>query len=113
MDLKRIEDMVAYELDNSSSCRNSDWFLIMQVYRDFYDVDPTTSFYEICLMHETKKIPTFESITRLRRKLQEKDPKRYGASGRTTRLRHTLEVKFYDFLKENEKHPEGRNSITN
>ena len=110
MELKRIKDMVAWELERFPACKNSDWALIMRVYEDFYDVSPQTPFYTIAMMHDTKKLPTFESITRLRRKLQEEDPKKYGASGRTTRLRHTLEVKFYDFIKENEKHPEGRNS---
>lgn len=100
--LRTIEQKIAWELLQHPQTRESDWILMLRLYQDFYGVKATTSFSAVCLMHEEAGLPTFESVTRLRRKLQEKDPKAYGSSRKTARLRHDREVDMYDYVQGND-----------
>ena len=100
-ELRNIEQKIAWELIHHPQTRGDDWLLMMRLYQDFYGIKATTSFTSVCLMHSEAGLPTFESVTRLRRKLQEKDPEMYGASKRARQLRHEREVEMYDYVQGN------------
>ncbi len=67
---KRVEML----LRGKPSLRNSD-FLLINDYIDIYCVtSKDTSFNDVLVNHKLYKVPSFEAITRARRKVQEKYP---------------------------------------
>jgi hypothetical protein len=66
-ELKTIEQKVLWELENNPSTRGSDKMLTMAVYMDFYNMTGTTPYVDVML----SKVPSYESIGRARRKIQE------------------------------------------
>ena len=70
MKLKKLEDKVRWCLVNYPLTRNNDRYLIGAVYTHFYNVDSREPFRSILL---NDKLPSFESIGRARRKIQETD----------------------------------------
>ena len=67
-ELKTIEQKVLYELENFPQTRQSDKVLVTALYMDFYGVTAGTPFVDV--IHG--KFPNYESIGRVRRKIQEK-----------------------------------------
>ena len=68
--LKTLEQKVRYCLVQFPATRNNDRTLIGAVYAYFYNVDLLDSFLTVI---RDDKLPSFESIGRARRKIQEKD----------------------------------------
>lgn len=68
--LKRVKDMVLFELENRPETRDSDRELIRRVYEDFYGIR-NESFAEVIMRDD---LPNFESIRRNRAKAQEVRP---------------------------------------
>lgn len=67
--LKKMQDKVEYLLEKYPRTRDSDKLLIGAVYAHFYGVEVgNTSFKEVLL---NDKLPSFETIGRCRRKIQE------------------------------------------
>lgn len=88
--VKKVKEMVAWELSNRKETRDDDFLLVMRIYSDFYKVE-WTPFYEVMLNHAELNLPSFESIRRMRQKLQEEMPLVYGASGQARRIRKAEE----------------------
>lgn len=66
-ELKTIEQKVLWELENNPSTRDSDRNLVTAVYMDFYGMTEVTPFVDVMY----SKLPSYESIGRARRKIQE------------------------------------------
>ena len=77
---------VAQILRDYPRARDDDNLLIALVYRNFYNVG-AASFFEVMAEFKTLELPSPDSITRYRRKLQEEMPLIYGASGQTRKER--------------------------
>lgn len=77
---------VAEILREYPRARDDDNFLIALVYRNFYNVG-SASFFDVMADFRALELPSPESITRYRRKLQEEMPLVYGASGQTRKER--------------------------
>lgn len=70
--INKVEKVVKFVLENSKQSREDNFILVYLVYRSLYiDVNELT-FQHIMLNHKALKLPSFESITRARRKLQSK-----------------------------------------
>lgn len=84
---------VAQILSDYPRARDDDNLLIALVYRNFYNVG-AAPFFEVMADFKTLELPSPESITRYRRKLQEEAPLLYGASGQTRRERAKEEARY-------------------
>lgn len=71
--LKKLEVIVEEILRNDELTRKDDCYLILQVVRRLYPYDVGEKFETVMFNAKNKGI-SFESITRIRRKLQEKNP---------------------------------------
>ena len=68
--LKKVKDMVLFELENRPETRDSDRILISKVYEDFFGIK-NEPFFEVLMRDD---VPNFESIRRCRAKVQEVRP---------------------------------------
>lgn len=68
--LKKVKDMVVFELENRPETRDSDRILISKVYEDFFGIK-NEPFFEVLMRDD---VPNFESIRRCRAKVQEVRP---------------------------------------
>ena len=66
-DLKTIEQKALWELEHNPSTRDSDRNLVTAVYMDFYGMTEVTPFVDVMY----SRLPSYESIGRARRKIQE------------------------------------------
>ena len=64
--LKKVKDMVVFELENRPETRDSDRILISKVYEDFFGIK-NEPFFEVLMRDD---VPNFESIRRCRAKAQ-------------------------------------------
>lgn len=64
--LKKVKDMVLFELENRPETRDSDRILISKVYEDFFGIK-NEPFFEVLMRDD---VPNFESIRRCRAKAQ-------------------------------------------
>jgi len=70
--IKLIEPLVEEALITNKACRGDNFILYLYVLEKFIDLD--LSIKDVFLNHNLLGIPSLESITRARRKLQEKHP---------------------------------------
>lgn len=70
--LKELEPKVERILEKNPKTRGDNFILYVEVLEDY--VDTGFSFRSICLAHKQLGIPSLESITRARRKIQERRP---------------------------------------
>lgn len=91
-ELKRIKDMVEIILKDTPRARDDDYILIKEVYRRFCGVTKENGFFEVMDLH--RGLPSFESITRARRKLQAEMPLVYGSNGITRKMRADMEKEY-------------------
>ena len=70
--LKMVEPLVEEALINNKSCRGDNFILYLEVLKKYIDLN--LSIKDVFLNHDLLGIPSLESITRARRKLQEKHP---------------------------------------
>ena len=97
--IRDIESKVRYILTNYPEARDDDDILVALLYREYHQVD-RHSFYDIKINRRILGLPSEESVTRIRRRLQEEAPLLYGASGEARRER----AKIRDQYKEEFKH---------
>ena len=71
--LKRLEEVVKEILINEKLARKDDCYLILKVVSKLYPYEIGKNFNEV-MFNAKKKGISFESITRCRRKVQEKNP---------------------------------------
>lgn len=83
---QKVYQQVAQILTEYPRARDDDNFLIALVYRNFYGVG-AASFFDVMSNWHWLALPSPESITRYRRRLQEEAPLIYGASGQTRKER--------------------------
>ena len=72
--IKTIEDNVRYVLEKCPGTRGDDFRLVGSVWIACYDLDPSISWAHVFDKHKELGLPSWGSITRARRKLQEKHP---------------------------------------
>ena len=68
--MKNLKEQVEYILYTCPRTRNDDFILINEVYKRYYFNTNVISFGSMLNNHKYYKLPSFESITRARRKLQ-------------------------------------------
>lgn len=68
--MKNLKEQVEYILYTCPKSRNDDFILINEVYKRYYFNTQIISFDSVINNHRNYKLPSFESITRARRKLQ-------------------------------------------
>lgn len=81
MELERTEDIVLKVLQKYEQTRSDDFVLIYAVYREMavnaeilFNIPLTDSFSDMMLNHKKYRFPSFESVTRTRRKIFETHP---------------------------------------
>lgn len=73
MKIRTLEPIVQEVLEQNESARKDDFILLAEVIEKL-GIDTRISFRSILLFHNEFQVPSFESITRCRRKLQELHP---------------------------------------
>ena len=72
--IKRVEDIVKKVLENNEFSRGDDFFLVLNVYGEIQPNIREKEFAYVLSNHKFLRLPSFESITRARRKLQSEYP---------------------------------------
>lgn len=67
-----LEPLVEEALINNKACRGDNFILYLEVLKKYIDLD--LSIKDVFQNHQMLGIPSLESITRARRKLQERNP---------------------------------------
>jgi hypothetical protein len=89
---KKIEPLVKSILEKNEQARKDNFILIAEVYYSLVPEVADYSFTAVMLSHKEFKLPSFESITRARRKLQrEYEDLRPSEEVQTARLNETKE----------------------
>lgn len=78
MNFNKTEDVVRHVLKNKPETRKNDFLLVKETY-DYYG-NTELSFSDFCKKAVDNCIPSFETVTRLRRKIQSENPEIYGDS---------------------------------
>lgn len=72
MRVNQLENAVLNCLVNDDRCKKDDFILYLSVI-EAYGLDTTMSIHSALKNHSVLKLPSFESVSRCRRKLQERD----------------------------------------
>ena len=88
-----IEPLVEKALRDNVAAREDNYILYIEVLENYIHVD-SVSFKDVCLHHVELGIPSLESITRCRRKLQEKFPE---LAGENRKVRENEEQIFREY----------------
>lgn len=83
--LKNLENIVKGVLERDRSSREDDFYLVYEVYAKITPEVRRWDFGYVMTEHKYLKLPSFESITRARRKLQAKFPELRGGEAMTER----------------------------
>ena len=94
MKLRKIKEMVIFELENRPETRSSDRWLIYRIYDDYFGVG-ALPFLDVLQMDE---LPNFESIRRCRAKVQEERPE-LRADEDVFSFREDNQQAYFDFFK--------------
>ena len=96
--LLRLEDMIEPVLRSDPKTRDSDQELTLKIWNVFFGVNPWAP---VCEVMRNKKLPSQESIGRVRRKLQEKDETLRG-SRRKEKERIDAQLDFIQYANESD-----------
>lgn len=95
--LYKVEELVEKVLREYPDSRNDNFILIYRVYREINeDLVLRELFFQVMLYHKEYELPSFESITRARRKLQNKYPE-LKPTKEVQELRDKEEMTFFDY----------------
>lgn len=97
-DLKHITDIVKDVLINKPETRNSDFALYREVCRRINPAVMGMPFGSVLNCHKELNLPSFESVTRARRKIVEKNPSLAGDSD-VEAVRTEKEEEFKEYAK--------------
>jgi hypothetical protein len=86
------EEMVLEILREVEAARSDDYILFAEVINRFYPNVVDVPLHKALIKHREINLPSYESITRVRRKLQNKYPE--YASERTKKLREKMESEY-------------------
>ena len=92
--IKSLEPLVERALEENVYARGDNYQLYVEVLRHFIHVDRLT-FEEVCIHHVTLGIPALETITRCRRKIQERRPDLRDPESEKARLETESEIYAY------------------
>ena len=95
---KDLHKKVATVLQEYPRSRDDDFFLIAVLYRKYYNV-AALPFFDVMTNIKGLALPSPESITRIRRRLQEEAPLIYGASGQVRKERAKEEERYREFFR--------------
>lgn len=96
MKMQKVEQLVQYSLMNSIKARDDDFLLVCMVYCDLNETTRYKNFEYVMMNHKFLGLPSFESITRARRKLQSRHPE-LRSSKRQKQIRITREEAFRNY----------------
>ena len=96
--LKDKKDQVEYILKNYPQTRSDDFLLILYVYGVFYGITKADSFSDIMRNHNTRKLPSFETIRRCRQKVTENNPDLRG-DRKTEQARYQKQVEYMELAR--------------
>lgn len=83
--LKNVGELVKRVLERNNLSRSDDFYLVVNVYAQINSDVRYKDFGYVMENHKNLKLPSFESITRARRKLQAKFPDLRGSEAMTER----------------------------
>lgn len=94
--LKKLEDKVRVLLKAKPATRDSDRLLTYCVWHDFYDINAWDPVKDVLL---NEKLPSQESIGRVRRKLQEQEEALRGSKAKAD-VRYEAQRDYLDYVSE-------------
>lgn len=94
--LKKLEDKVRVMLKAKPATRDSDKLLTYQIWHDFYGINAWDPVKDVML---NDKLPSQESIGRIRRKLQEQDETLRGTKAKE-QVRYDAQKDYLDYAQE-------------
>ena len=94
MRVSQLESTVLNCLVNDDRCKKDDFILYLSVI-EAYGLDTTMSIHSALNNHSLLKLPSFESVSRCRRKLQERDVSL--KDGATARMREEARQDYEDY----------------
>lgn len=97
--VKQVENIVKVILEENEQARNDDFVLITEVYNRLVPNVMNLTFNITMLGHKELRLPAFESITRARRKLQEKH-EYLRATEKVQELRKEEELEYISYAKD-------------
>lgn len=97
--IKKVEPLVKKVLEDNENARNDDFELILMVYTEINENAMFCPFYKVMRAHKAYGLPSMESITRCRRKLQS-EYEHLKADNKIQEIRLDLEQEFIDYSKE-------------
>ena len=98
VDFSKQEHMVFKILTRSLEARNDDYVLMAEVITEYYPQVAGIPFQEALREHERYGVPSFESFTRVRRKIQARIPALAG--DRKRKQRAEMEQQFREYARE-------------
>ena len=98
--LRTIEPKVKEALINNPRARKDDFILILEVYKLYDTINSDTKLYTALINHKQLGLPSFASIIRIRRKLQQDDPSLCDAA--TVEERAEAEADYVDYVRDSE-----------
>ena len=94
--MKNYYSTVKQILIENPATRDDDMLLYGAFLAKFMIISPYETFYEVCSTAKSRKIPSYESITRARRKVQEKEPL---LQGKKRKARMEEEAIYHDYYR--------------
>ena len=95
-DMRKLENIVRHVLEESREARDDDFLLIFKVYKIINESVIYKDFRQVMRDHAEFRLPSFESITRARRKIQKECPE-LRSSKRSREIRAAEQDAFYDY----------------
>lgn len=94
--MRKLEGIVKDALEESKEARDDDFLLIFNVYKAINESVIYKDFRQVMRDHVEFRLPSFESITRARRKIQKEYPE-LVSSRKTKEVRKAEEKVFYNY----------------
>lgn len=94
--MRKLECIVKSALEESKEARDDDFLLIFKVYKVINESVIYKDFRQVMRDHVEFGLPSFESITRARRKVQKEYPE-LQSSKKTKEIRAAEEKAFYNY----------------
>jgi len=95
MKLKKVEQTVQEILENNLKARNDNFVLVYEVYQKL-DIPVKFEFMGLMLEHSKYGLPSFESITRARRKIVKNHPE-LQSSKKIKEFRKVQEEEYFEY----------------
>lgn len=93
--LKKLEEIVLPILERDEEARNDDFHLYSEVVAATHPEFLNVTFLDALRCHKVLGLPNYESVTRVRRKLQEKHPELESERAKKHRKKEEAEYREY------------------